>query len=230
MTTRLSTAEVCWRHARPQSDRAGLRQTQDPAAQGRGANDRRRARPHRCAHRHLLSQRVRQLLPQQRICFNLNRKDSRSYFRPLTTNVPPVEALRRKTSRSADWDNLRPLQAGGKVCQNKGSARFTIACSLTDFADDFEHETEPNSVRSSRGRSPRGSRTDHRGQASKLIVRSKTVWCLAVGNCIDLGALAAYATRKTIGSHSGGDRAGHERIAFVRHVSVHVFVRAQPSV
>ena len=69
--------------AGPQSDRTGLRQNEDPVAQGRRPDNRRDLANHRRPARLLHPDRMRKRLQERRICFNL----TRSRFSGWPTNL-----------------------------------------------------------------------------------------------------------------------------------------------
>ena len=85
--------------ARPQPDRAALRQAQGAAAQGRRPDQGSPLVHHRQADRHLLSQRVHQLSPQLRLWFYLKRKCS-----SRTTTIGSSE---RRLSRTGSLRDVR---------------------------------------------------------------------------------------------------------------------------
>src|ERR687892_1515142 len=74
--------------ARPQPDRAAVRQAQGAPAQGRGAHQGRALAGHRLPPRHRAAKRMRQLPHPLRLCFHRTRKRSNA-SRPLTV-LPPV--------------------------------------------------------------------------------------------------------------------------------------------
>src|SRR3984957_15803008 len=117
--------------ARPPPDRTGLRQNEDPPAQGRRPNNRRDLANHRRPARLLHAYRMRQLLQECRICFSLTRSRSSrhftgapQYFQDFTTHFSSALKNRGRLAPA------RPAERSIGSCRRLGSMLSLIASIL----------------------------------------------------------------------------------------------------